>query len=368
MLNILLTTAGGGNANNLVRSLKKSELTCNIIGTNISKFELAKSIADKHYLVPRFNHKDYLPAIREILQRESVDFCIPNHEFEIQQIVASGAADILAKTFLPSRATVDLCVDKSALVGKLANSGMNVPKSIVLTSYDDLARRFDEVKVREDLPVWVRLRRGSGSAGAAPVYTREEALFWIQYWEMHKNVTISDFMISEYLPGRDHHFFSLWKNGEMIVGKSIQRLEYVCSKYTVSGTSSSPSLCKLVNDPEVFDVCRQCVLAIDPNAQGLFGIDLKGNIQGTPFLTEINIGRFPRINYIFNLVGANIAQFYVQCGLGIDVQPQAPTPPPETLYYLMRDFDTIPVLKTQAEIDNSFLTLTGKSDLSSGAL
>lgn len=359
-INVLLTTAGGGNANNLVRSLKNSGLDCNIIGTNISKFEIAKSIADKHYLVPRFNDTNYISAIREIIVREKIDFCIPNHEFEIQNIVASQAEDVLSKCFLPSQSTVDLCVDKSALISKLGDSGMNVPKSITLNSYDDLDSRFDEVKISDDQPVWCRLRRGSGSAGAAPVFTKEEALFWIQYWEMHKNVSISDFMLSEYLPGRDHHFFSLWKEGELIVGKSIQRLEYVCSKYTVSGTSSSPSLCKLVNDSEVMEVCRACVKAIAPDAQGLFGIDLKGNINDSPYLTEINIGRFPRINYIFNLVGVNIAELYVKCGLGHDVKSQQAAVVPSSEYYLMRDFDTPPILMTQKEIDNNFISLMGK--------
>ncbi len=356
-INILLTTAGGGNANNLVRSLKKSDLDCQIIGTNISKFEIAKSIADKHYLIPRFTSKEYVPAFKEIMKREDIDFCIPNHEFEIQQIVASGDPEILAKCYLPAKKTVNLCVDKSKLIKKLSEAGMNTPRSITLQSYDELDKRFDEMKISDDHPVWCRLRRGSGSAGAAPLYSKEEAFFWIQYWEMHKNVSIADFMLSEYLPGKDHHFFSLWKNGELLIGKSIQRLEYVCAKYTISGTSSSPSLCKMVNDKDVCDVCIQCVKAIDPNAQGLFGIDLKGNIDDIPYLTEINIGRFPRINYIFNFVGENIAQKYVECGLGMDVSPSAQESPSEPLYYLMRDFDTSPILKDESEINSSFIAI-----------
>ena len=354
--NILLTTAGGGNANNLVRSLKNSDGDFHIIGTNISKFEIAKSIADKHYLVPRFNSDEYLPVLKKIIRHEKIDFCIPNHEFEIQRIVNSGDEEILSKCFLPSSATVDLCIDKSNLIDKLTAAGMNVPKSINLTSYDDLENRFNEVKISDDHPVWCRLRRGSGSAGAAPVYTKEEAFFWIQYWEMHKNVSISDFMLSEYLPGKDHHFFSLWKDGEILIGKSIQRLEYVCAKYTISGTSSSPSICKIVNDDKVREVCIKCVKEIDPNAQGLFGIDLKGNINDTPYLTEINIGRFPRINFIFNLVGANIAHAYVSCGTGMEIRPHEAEKAPQPPHFLMRDFDTIPILKNEDEIENAYIS------------
>jgi carbamoyl-phosphate synthase large subunit len=353
--NILLTTAGGGNANNLVRSLKKSGLGYNIVGTNISKFELAKSIADKHYLIPRFDEEEYLQILNKIILREKIDFCIPNHEFEIQRIVNSGNKDLLSKCFLPSMETVNLCVDKLELIKKLDGCGMNVPKSITLSSYKDLEKRFDEVKISDNHPVWCRIRRGSGSAGAAPVYSKEEAFFWIQYWEMHKSSSISDFMLSEYLPGKDYHFFSLWQDGELVIGKSIQRMEYVCSKYTVSGTSSSPSLCKLVNDETVQNICIECVKAIDPNAQGLFGVDLKGNVNDVPYLTEINIGRFPRINYIFNFVGSNIAQAYINCGLGLKVQPFEEKAP-QSFHYLIRDFDSVPIIKDEEEIKTGYIS------------
>jgi hypothetical protein len=356
-INILLTTAGGGNANNLVRSLRNTGNEYYIVGTNISKFELAKSLTDKNYLIPRFDHDEYLPAMKAILSREGIDFCIPNHEFEIQRLVSSGEEELLSRCFLPSKETVDLCIDKSMLIDKLTSCGLNVPKSITLTSYQDLEKRFDEVQVSNQYPVWCRLRRGAGSAGAAPVYTAEEAYFWIRYWEMHRNVSIADFMLSEYLPGRDHHFFSLWKGGELIIGKSIVRLEYVCSKYTLSGTSSSPSLCRMVNDERVCEVCTECVTAIDPDAQGLFGIDLKGNIDDDPCLTEINIGRFPRINYIFNLIGDNIAQAYVDCGLKRELRPHQGENPSHIEYYLIRDFDTPPILKNQTGIDGDYISL-----------
>jgi carbamoyl-phosphate synthase large subunit len=356
-IRILLTTAGGGNANNLVRSLKKTGDDVYIVGTNISKFELAKSLTDKNYLIPKFNSDEYLSAMKEIISREEIDFCIPNHEFEIQRIVNSEESTLLSKCFLPSRDTVNLCVDKSKLIETLSVRRMNVPKSINLYSYNDIEKSFDELKVSADFPVWCRLRKGSASAGAAPVYSNEEAYFWIKYWEMHRGVSVSDFMMSEYLPGRDHHFFGLWKDGELITSKSIQRLEYVCSKYTISGTSSSPSLCKLVNDEAVLKVCLACVKAIDPKAQGLFGIDLKGNIDDEPCLTEINIGRFPRINYIFNLIDDNIARRYVDCGLKNDVQPVDHKSAPRPVYYLIRDFDSSPVLKSEDEINNSFVSL-----------
>ena len=59
-ITILLTTSGSGNANNVIRSLRKSKNDYRIIGTNNSKFEIGKSLADKNYL----------PTLKIIIEKE----------------------------------------------------------------------------------------------------------------------------------------------------------------------------------------------------------------------------------------------------------------------------------------------------------
>jgi len=345
MYRILLTTSGGGNAQNLVRSLRSSDLSCYIVGVNADKFELAKSNADKNYLVPRFSNNHYLKTIEEILEREKIDFMIPNHELEIQFIVKSRNKKILSKCFLPKREVVDLCIDKFALTTFLKNRGIgNIPKSYM----------FDHFKYMPDLdfPLWARLIKGSGSQGAMLVNNFEELRFWVTYWKNNRGVGEEDFMVSEYLPGKDYHYFSLWKDGTMIIGKSIERVRYCCSKYTLTGTSSSPSLCKVIVNPHLDKITERIIKTIDPKAQGLYGIDYKGSSKGVDCLTEINIGRSPRINYIFNLGSKpNITELYVKCGLNIPFSIQERETPKEELYFI-RDFDTPPLLKTLTQIEN----------------
>lgn len=341
--NILLTTSGGGNAQNVVRSLKQSKLNCHIIGVNADKFELTKSNADTNYILPRFDHSDYLSSVLTIVKREKIDFIIPNHEFEIKRLIDSGSTEILDKCFLPRSYVVDLCVNKFDLINFLESKHIhNIPKSYMFNeSLNDLP-----------FPIWVRLIRGAGSQGATLVYDREELEFWVKYWVKHKNVSKKDFMISEYLPGKDHHHFSIWKNGEMIVGKVIERLRYCCSKYTLTGTSSSPSLCKAVLRPDLDILTEKIIKTIDENAQGLYGIDYKANVYGVDCITEINIGRFPRINYIFNLGSLpNIAELYVRCGLGHSILKQKVVLPSKDLYFI-RDFDTPPILKKLEDIES----------------
>jgi len=349
-MRILVTTAGGGNALNLVRSLRDAfGHNCTIVGVNADKYELAKSNADKNYLVPKFNSGEYLSTMERIIGFEEIYFMIPNHELEIQTIVNSGFDYIKSKCFLPSKETVNLCIDKYALIDKLKRNGIdNVPESVRL---DNLREKLVEV----EYPTWMRLTKGAGSQGAFLAHDAEESNFWVDYWMEHKGVEESDFMLSEYLPGADYHYFSLWKNGEMIIGKSIERLKYCCGKYTLTGTSSSPSVCKLVKKHTLDYLTEKIVKTVDSNANGLFGIDYKCDKNDEPCLTEINIGRFPRINYIFNLGSKpNIAELYVKCGLGRSVEKYDMRFVYPDDVYLIRDFDTAPVMKTLDEIEDYF--------------
>jgi len=346
---ILVTTSGGGNAQNLIRSLRGSDLECYIIGTNADKFELAKSNADKNYLLPRYSSPYYLCNLYNLVQKEKIDFVIPNHEYEIKEIVESVTYyKLLAdKLFLPKEDVVNLCVDKFELVNFLKNRSIeNVATSHIYSHFKFMPNL--------DFPLWIRLTKGSGSRGAMLVSDSDELKFWIDFWVKHNGVTEDDFMVSEYLPGKDHHYFSLWKDGEMIVGKAIERIRYCCSKYTLTGTSSSPSLCKAVLRPDLDELTKKIITTIDPKAQGLYGIDYKQSRDGKDCLTEINIGRFPRINYIFNLGSLpNIAELYVKCGLGKELKVKKHIKLPEELYFI-RDFDTPPILKTSSEIERYY--------------
>lgn len=363
-MNVLITTAGGGNSLNLARSLKAGfGFDIRIVGVNIDRFELAKayhdSNYDKVYVVPSFRDKGYISGMMKVIGDEQIDFVIINHEFEVQYLQEAcslypDAELILNKCFLPKYETVKMCNDKysmnaflSAYENREGNLGIDGKSAIPQTQ--TLRTPLDQYK---KYPYWVRQKKGAGSRGANLINNIEELDNWTSQWIKKEGGTLEDFMISEYLPRDDHHYFSLWNNGEMVIGKAIKRIRYCCSKYSVTGTSSSPSLCMLVKDLNLDTIAQNIIKAIDPEASGLFGIDFKGNTENDPMITEINIGRFPRINYIFNLTpGGNIAKRFVEIGaLGANIGKSTDSKYPTHKYYLVRDFDTEPVLITAKEL------------------
>ncbi len=357
MKNILLTTAGSGNANNIMRSLRATKRPLNIIGTNIDRYELAKSLADKNYLVPKGSSKDFIPVINKIIEKEEIDLLIPNSEQEARA-VAQEIDRIGTRTFIPKLSTIELCIDKFSLTKRLEKNGVNVARTVKMEEISDLYKTLDSLKNEQDDLVWCRIKEGAGSRGAAPFTTAEQIEFWIDYWKKFKGYDRNDFILSEYLPGRDYHFFSLWNNGELVIGKTCERLAYTCSKYTLSGTSSSPSVGRQVYNEEVIETCTKAVETIDKNARGIFAIDLKENKSGEPCLTEINIARFPRINIFFSRTGRyNMAEIYVGLGLGEDVGISKVVDDIDSEMYLIRDIDNEPLIISNAEIENSFQRL-----------
>jgi carbamoyl-phosphate synthase large subunit len=190
--------------------------------------------------------------------------------------------------------------------------------------------------------LWCRIRTGTGSRGAIPVRTPQQALSWIRYWETMRGIPFEEFMLSEYLPGRDFTCETIWKDGSLIVVKTAERLSYFGGAERPSGTSSNAALAKTVFEPAVVSVSTAVVRALDPKATGVFSVDLKADANGAPSVTEINIGRVFSTTSLFDLVGKhNMAYLYVRLALGepVDIVDDYDVVPD---YYFVRHIDTVP--------------------------
>ena len=129
-----------------------------------------------------------------------------------------------------------------------------------------------------------------------------------------------DFMVSQFLPGREYAFQSLWKDGELLTSQARERLQYLYGHLTPSGQTSTPSLAKTVHRQDLNELAAACVRAVDPQATGIFCVDLKEDAEGRALLTEINAGRFFTTSNFFAEAGSNMPYHYVRLGLGREVE------------------------------------------------
>jgi len=336
---VLVTRAGTGASNNLLRSLRAGLPDARLVGVNSDRFVLKKAPADLRVLLPN-DHAALDVALLDVVEREGVDLVIAGDDGDV---VALGALRrrLERRLFLPSDDAIARCQDKLVLAAWLAARAVPVPETVALPDSASVGAAWARLGGGR---LWCRLRQGSGSRGAIPVTDPAQVLAWIDYWERMRDVPPGSFTLAEYLPGRDYACQSLWKDGDLVLVKTVERLSYFGGGSSPSGVSSTPALAKTVVAPRVVEVCRAAVRALDPQASGVFAIDLKENAGGEPCVTEVNAGRFFMITPVFDLTGKrNMAATYVRLALAESLGFRDEYEIVED-YYLVRDLDTWPAI------------------------
>ena len=353
---LLVTRAGTGASNNLIRSLRAGEPDIVVVGGNDDRFVLRKSIADRRYLMPGPASPAFHDTLLRLVAAEEVDLVIPTSDDDVAAI--SQMRDALGRRcFLPEHSVIQLCQDKCDLSVALRDRGVPAPETYPITHLDEMEDLFARLGGR--VPLWCRARTGTRSLGAGPVTRPDQARSWIQYWEELRGVPATAFTLSDYLPGRDFLCTSLWKDGELVLVNTYERLAYFGGENSPSGVSSLSSLAKTVVDARLVDVCRAAIRAVAPATAGAFSVDLKEDRRGVPCITEINAGRFFIGMTAFDHVGKyNMPATYVRLALGEPVGFREEYDAVAD-YYLVRDLDTLPGVFHADELFEGILTVEG---------
>lgn len=313
MPTVLVTGVGGGGANNLIRALRRYDPTPHVIGVNSDELALARSRADHDYVIPHSaDESAYVDALNRVSELHGVDLIIPSNDTEVR-VVSERRSDLSASVLLPSIDAVRVCGDKWAFYLRCQEAGVSTARSALVGALSDVPRLFSELAGDQGGSVlWCRMRRGNGAQGALPVGSPEQARAWIEYWIAMRGARVDDFSLSEYLPGRDFAFQSLWRDGELVIAKTCERLSYLFSRQTPSGSVSTPDRGRLVDVHEVNEAAVRAIRRVDASPTGVFSVDLKEAADGRICVTEINAGRFFRISPSMNFVGRyNMATMFL---------------------------------------------------------
>ena len=98
----------------------------------------------------------------------------------------------------------------------------------------------------------MRAKTGAGGRLSLKVNSVEEAKRWIELNVLQGRAKPSDFIVQEYLPGRDLAFDSLW------------------------------------HDSKVTEVGIAAVKALSPMPHGFYSVDIKEDADGKPKVTEVD--------------------------------------------------------------------------------
>lgn len=342
MIRILVAGDGGAPTLNFVRSLKRMEQRPYLIGMGSSAYDLCKSECDETHLVPWAKDADYIPVLKDLIRRTKPDFFHQQNDKEIA-VVSEHRDELGVKTFLPSRETVAVCVNKWASYERWQKAGIKVPRTVLLKEASQLKDVMRELGPK----VWLRAWEGGFGFGAVPTDDPEFARIWIDSYDGWGSFTAAECLSPDSIT-----WTSIWKDGQLVVAQGRKRLYWEFGNRNLSGVTGITGTGVTVSDPVVDEISLKAVKAIDSHPQGIFSVDLTYDAQGIPNPTEINIARFFTTHEFFAAAGLNVAEIYLKCALDLPLPKleRVMNPLPEGLAWV-RGMDSPPVLTTVAAIE-----------------
>lgn len=351
-MNILISGVGGPTPRSISRSIKISKYAkkTKLFGTDLHSYANGLyefDLYEKNIVVPKSTDKKYWDVLRKFVKENDIKYAMINPESAVLEwsLYKKNGGVWPCKTILPDYDVVKVLMNKGKMTAILKESGL-VPKSYVLKPTE-----LDFSKLEEQLhyPFWIRSTSGSSGLGSLKVESRESLKNWFNI-----NPGVSEFIASTFLPKRNLACKLLYYNGELIRSASAERVNYIMSKVAPSGITGNTSFGRLLNEP---DLVEKAISAMDllfentnTKKHGFFTADFKEDINGTPYITEINV-RMVAFNYSFALAGANFSEDILALlsnDPSFDKTYKMYEFEPQTIF--LRDVDSKPILMKESEL------------------
>ena len=355
MKKLLVTGTGGIGGVNFIRSLRFAEIQCYekffIVGTEYNIYYIEFPDVNVRFRTPRHVDENFIPTLVKLIREYKLEFLHPHPSSEAKVVSENRSIfeELNVRLYIPR--PEDIMPSKFYMYERLNSSKVPVPKTIRVESMDDIDEAFREL----GSPLWIRAITGAGGRLSLKVSSSEEAKLWVKLNVIQGRIKENEFIIQEYLPGRDLAFDSLWFNGKLVTSYARERLEYPFKHISLTGITGTPSVAKTIHDDEVNSIGIAAVKALNPNPHGFYSVDLKEGPDGKPKVTEVD-GKWhttaPLWGYAFAKVydkpEYNITYTYVQLGLDgkLKYEPEATNLFPEE-HYLIRQMDSGVILKSE---------------------
>ncbi|GAI82607.1 unnamed protein product, partial [marine sediment metagenome] len=218
-----------------------------------------------------------------------------------------------AKYLLPDHVDMLICTSKWRVVKKLLDKGLEdtIPRTRLISHKKGMAEAFKEFKP----PLWLRIPEGAGARGALLVSKPKHAIDWIDYWKDMKGYA-GQWMLQEYLPGRNFSWCSIWYKGQFIASSTMERLEYFMANAAVTGISGATGVCRIVHDDRLQKLGVGVVLGLSDCPHGVYTMDAREDVQGNVKLTEIE-NRMQGRNRLHTSAGVNLPEIIVRLLTGL---------------------------------------------------
>lgn len=293
MINILITGAGGGVGQGIIKSLKMiSGLDIKIVAADMSEKAAGLYAGDVSYLVERCDADTYMNTLEFIFKKESIHYYFPGTDVELKFCAENNKfiKDTYGvHTVISSLETVSIADDKYKTAEFLKNHNFSYPETIYA---DDV--NFASVKY----PIIVKPAVGCRSIGVYKADNEKELKRYI--------AEPAGIVIQEHI-GTDE-------------------TEYTCTIVKVDGKLSPVVILKRVlrsgdtfrAEPVKSDVIANYVTAVASalDIDGGCNFQLRVDANGAPKIFEIN-SRYSGTTPFCTQIGFNPVEFYLKNKHGI---------------------------------------------------
>jgi len=213
---LLITGIGGIGGVNFVRALKFGSKMLGeklfIVGTDHNPYYILFSHVDVRYKTPKHGDPLFIKTLIKLVEKHKLEFLHPHPSVEAKVVAKNKNIfeRIGIKTYLPH--SENILPDKFETYKKMKANSVPVPETYSIKSFNDIEESFKVL----GKPLWIRVRVGAGGKLSLKTNSPEEAKLWIKLNTMQGRAKLQDFIIQEYLPGRDIAFDSLWFKGKLI--------------------------------------------------------------------------------------------------------------------------------------------------------
>ncbi len=284
----MVTGSGGTGGINFIRALRLAEKQLGqkhfIVSTDHNPHFLNFADSDVKIVSPRHDDSTFLPLIMQLAEKYEIDFLHPHPSSEAR-VVAENLQLLKkahVKTCLPTPTSI--APDKLEIHSALSKSHVLVPKTVEVHTFADVERAFVEIGT----PLWIRARRGAGGRLGLKVDNVEQAKHWVELNRLQHRAVMADFVVQQYLPGRDLAFDSLWFKGQLVTSYCRERLEYFLKHISLSGITGTPTIARTLMDKKVNQVGVEAVKALDAEPHGFYSTDIKEDSCGNCVVTEVD--------------------------------------------------------------------------------
>lgn len=349
MKKILITGSGGSPAANFIRSLRRLKEKFFIVGTDSNEYYVNRSEADVSYLAPSCKDPKYADFLNYIIKKHKLEFLHVQNDNEVEAI-SKQREKLNIKYFMPSKETIEICLDKFKSYEVWQKNNITVPKTYPINTPEELEAVYKKLKGK----IWIRNKSGAGGRGSLAPKNLHQAKTWIDFQEGWGG----SYVAADLLTPDSITWMSIWKDGKLIVAQGRKRLYWELSKIAPSGITGATGAGITVSDKQLDEIALKSVLAIDSKPNGIFSVDLTYDFKGIPNPTEINIARFFTTHLFFTEAGLNMPEIYIKLAYNEKLPKlKRKINPLANGWIWIRGMDFNPVLIKQSKIEKDKKTL-----------